>query len=172
MSWWKTALYDTCSLITLDKLLLERPLLSKQFPKSILALEVSFTVDELRQDTSERIRKLVTICPLPSPTKLVGLRIATGLAQSLSKMEMLIYATAIHTKPSIVTPNKRLAKAVKKKGIAVGNMATILKELVAAKKLSKKLCEQLLIELAARNDYLLRTPSPTWEDLNNYSFPD
>ncbi len=32
MSWWETALYDTCSLITLDKLYQERPSLSQFFP--------------------------------------------------------------------------------------------------------------------------------------------
>ncbi len=31
MSWWETALYDTCSLITLDKLYQERPSLSQFF---------------------------------------------------------------------------------------------------------------------------------------------
>ena len=54
MTWWKKALYDTCSLITLDKLLLERAALVRHFPKSILALEKSFTVDQLRKDAAPR----------------------------------------------------------------------------------------------------------------------
>ncbi len=39
MSWWKTAIYDTWSPITLDKLLQERRSLSHFFPKEVLALE-------------------------------------------------------------------------------------------------------------------------------------
>lgn len=47
MSWWKTAIYDTCSLITLDKLLQERRSLSRYFPKKLLALEVSLSADQM-----------------------------------------------------------------------------------------------------------------------------
>ncbi|MEY4178982.1 MAG: hypothetical protein RLY70_2556 [Planctomycetota bacterium] len=39
MSWWKTAIYDIWSPITLDKLLQERRSLSHFFPKEVLALE-------------------------------------------------------------------------------------------------------------------------------------
>ena len=40
----------TCSLITLDKLLLERADLTTHFPASIIALEESFSVDQLREE--------------------------------------------------------------------------------------------------------------------------
>ena len=39
MSWWTTAIYDTCSLITFDKLLQESRSLARCFPKKLLVLE-------------------------------------------------------------------------------------------------------------------------------------
>ncbi|MEY3173130.1 MAG: hypothetical protein RLZZ436_1044 [Planctomycetota bacterium] len=61
MSWWTTAIYDTCSLITLDKLLQERRSLSRCFPKKLLALEVSLTADQMYADTATRMRELVNL---------------------------------------------------------------------------------------------------------------
>ena len=73
MSWWKTALYDTCSLITLDKLLQDRPSLSRRFPKKLLALEVSLSADQMDADTAKRLKVIVEVCPLPTPTELASL---------------------------------------------------------------------------------------------------
>ena len=41
MPWWDNALYDTCSLITLDKLLLDRPERAYHF-RHVLAIELAF----------------------------------------------------------------------------------------------------------------------------------
>jgi len=41
MPWWDNALYDTCSLITLDKLLLDHPELA-HYSRHVVALEASF----------------------------------------------------------------------------------------------------------------------------------
>ncbi len=41
MSWWSNALYDTCSLITLDKMFLDHPEMEDHF-QGIMALEASF----------------------------------------------------------------------------------------------------------------------------------
>ena len=73
MTWWKSALYDTCSLITLDKLLLERAKMVRHFPKRILALEKSFSADQMRAATVKRTRKQVTIQELPSPMDLTAI---------------------------------------------------------------------------------------------------
>ena len=171
MSWWKTALYDTCSLITLDKVLLDRPSLSRQFPSTILALDESFTTDQMEDESTERMRERVTIQALPSPTELAALLSATQLSRALSAVDTLVYATSVHVQLSVVTADKRLARAVKKKGLQVGNMAIILKELVAADLLTKKACERVLLALAARNDFILGVPNPTWRGLKDYRFP-
>ncbi len=56
MPWWDNALYDTCSLITLDKLLLDHPELAHYF-RHVVALEASFSADQLREATAQRMRQ-------------------------------------------------------------------------------------------------------------------
>lgn len=172
MSWWKTAIYDTCSLITLDKLLQERHTLSRYFPKKVLALEVSLSADQMNSETADRMRELVEICPPPPLTELANLLSSSGLPKSLSDVDKVIFASAVHSDLAVVTGDKRLAKAVRRRGLDVGNMATILLELVQSKKLKSSSVEELLQGLADRKDYLLGKPNPTWNDLKNYTFPD
>ncbi len=169
MTWWNTALYDTCSLITLDKLLLERPGLVRHFPTSILALEESFTEDQLRAETIGRIRPRVTVCALPPLQDLAGILSATRLSKALAVVDTLVYATAIHGRHAVVTADKQLTRALRSAGIRVGNMALILHDLVLAKSLSEQVCENLLLRLVARNDFLLGTPTPTWAALSDYA---
>jgi hypothetical protein len=172
MSWWKTALYDTCSLITLDKLLQEKRTLSRYFPTKVLALEVSLSADQMYPETADRVSELVEICPPPPITELTKLLSSSGLTKSLSDVDKLVFASAVHSKLAVVTGDKRLAKAIRKRKLNVGNMALILKELVQTKKLKSSLVEELLQSLAGRKDYLLGIPNPTWNDLKNYTFPD
>ena len=172
MSWWTTAIYDTCSLITLDKLLQERRSISRYFPKKVLALEVSLSADQMYSETAERMGELVEICPPPPLTELASLLSTSGLPKSLSDVDKLVFATAVHTEIAVVTGDKRLAKAVRKHGQDVGNLALILQELVLTNKLRSSLVEKLLQGLADRKDYLLGIPNPTWSDLKSYTFPD
>ena len=96
MSWWKKALYDTCSLITLDKLLLQRAAIARHFSSSIMALEESFTADQLREETAKRMRTRVTLCPLPTPAQVASLLASAKLPTAFSEVDRLIYATAVH----------------------------------------------------------------------------
>src|SRR5262245_3216093 len=122
MSWWKTAIYDTCSLITLDKLLQERRSLSRYFPKKLLALEVSLSADQMYEETAERMSEIVEICEPPPLTELANLLSSSGLPKSLSDVDKLVYATAVHAELAVVTGDIGLAKAVRKRGVDVGNM--------------------------------------------------
>jgi hypothetical protein len=65
MPWWDNSLYDTCSLITVDKLLLDHPELAHHFPH-VLAIEASFSADQLRETTAQRMRQRVTLSALPT----------------------------------------------------------------------------------------------------------
>lgn len=172
MSWWKTALYDTCSLITLDKLLQERASLSSLFPNTILGLEESFSAEQMWQDIAARIKPHVVICSLPPPTELARLLSSPSLSKALSEVDKLVFATAVHFGYGVVTGDKPLAKALQKRRVAVGNMALILQELVKTRKLKSSVAEGLLQGLAGRKDYVLGIPNPTWDDLKNYVFPD
>ena len=171
MSWWKTALYDTCSLLTLDKLLLESPGLSRQFTKNALALDESFAPQQMSEETAERLRQQVVLRPLPSQADVARLLSSVRLSDALSDHDKLIFATAAHSKLAVVTSDRRLARAIQRKKLAVGNMALVLKNLVELRKLGKRACEKLMQNLANRQDYLLRIPNPTWNDLKSYTFP-
>ena len=172
MNWWKTALYDTCSLITFDKLLQDRPSISRWFPKKLLALEVSLSTDQMYAETAERMKKVVHLCPLPSPDELAHLLSSASLGKSLSDVDKLVYVTAVHSELAVVTGDKRLAKAVRKQGLHVGNMAIILQELARTKKLKPSAVEKMLEGLAVRKDFLLGISEPTWDVLKDYTFPD
>lgn len=170
MNWWKSALYDTCSLITLDKLLQNRPSLSRWFPKKVLALEVSLSEDQMYAATAKRVMDFVELCPLPTPTELANLLSSPGLSKAFSDVDKLVFATAVDAHIAVVTGDKRLAKAVQGKGLKVGNMALILQELVKTGKLKSTAVEKMLQALADQKDYLLQ--EPTWNYLKDYKFPD
>jgi hypothetical protein len=171
MSWWTTALHDTCSLITLDKLLLESPDLSAHFPPGFLAIEESFTADQMRAETVGRMRGMATLQALPSPSDLAAVLKGARLSRALAAVDLLVYATAVHSRVALVTADKRLARAVHAKGLKVGNIAVILKELVVGRRLTQRACEELLLGLATRKDLILGIPNPTWDDLKDYRFP-
>lgn len=158
MSWWTTALYDTCSLITLDKLLLEPAALVRHFPKSILALERSFSGDQLRQDTARRMRGRVTIQGLPSTAELRRILSSAGLPKALAQVDTLVYATAVHFGLSVVTADRQLGRAIRDAGLPVADMASILRELVRSGKLTASECQRLLQRLAARRDFYTGGP--------------
>lgn len=172
MSWWKTALYDTCSLITLDKLLLDDPSLSEFFPEKVWVLKESLNADQMRVETSERLRNRTEFCSLPPPAKLAKLLSSPSLSKTLAFVDTLVYATAVESRLAVVTGDKRLAKAIKQQGLDVGNMALILQELVLKKKLGSDAVELALQRLVARHDFLLGVHNPTWADLKSYTFPD
>jgi len=172
MIWWKRALYDTCSLITLDKLLLERAALVRHFPKSILALEESFSADQLRKATARRMKGRVTIHELPTTTELTRILSSAGLPEGLAEVDTLVYATAVHYGLSVVTADRQLGRVIRDARLQVANMALILRDLVHARKLTVSGCERLLQGLTDRNDLVLGTPSPTWAELEKHKFPD
>lgn len=173
MQWWQTALYDTCSLITLDKLLLVQPGMARHFPATIMALEAAFSLDQLRTDTIERMQPRVTICPMPEPGELDRILAVAEIPKSLSTVDSLVYATLIHARKAVVTADKRLARMIQAKGHTVGNMAMILRDLVADKAITEAGCVKLLHELAKHNDLIIRgMMKPRWADLRDYTFPD
>lgn len=172
MSWWQTAIYDTCALITLDTLLQIRPRLARHFPQPVPALEVSFSRDQMRETTAHRLRERVTMIELPPLAVLAEVWATSRLPKSLSQVDQLLFAAAIHRHSPVVTGDVRLAKAVRDKGLMVGNIALILKELVQTRTLTSDDVDSLLQDLADRNEFILGLPRPTWNDLKDYSFPD
>lgn len=170
MSWWKKALYDPCSLVTLDKILLDRPKMSVHFSKGVLALEEGFHAERMEDETIRRIRKRVTLISAPSEA---GTILAiSNLPRSISDIDRMVYATAVQSSLSVVTADERLAKALSRKSLRVGNMAIVLRALVENRAITRKASETILIALAARHDFLLRHPKPCWKHLKAHTFPE
>jgi len=170
MSWWSDALYDTCSLITLDKILLDHVEIAAHFP-SILALEKSLSGDQMREDTATRVRGRANIQDLPTVSELATILAAANLPKSLADADQLIYATAVHHKLRVVTGDKGLAKKLRQAKCRVGNVALVLQELVVTKAIAEGACETILNDLVVRSDIILGKEPPTWKSLQKHTFP-
>ena len=172
MSWWKTAIYDTCSLITIDKICSEGVQFENLFPSSLLALEASFSDDGMYQTTAERMRSRVKFVELPPLHDFERILNGASLPLSLSEVDRSLFATCLHTNLPVVTGDRQLAKAITQNGLAVGDVPTILKDLVRARKLSQSGVMALIQKLAKKREFILRVPNPNIEDLRRHSFPD
>ena len=170
MCWWTSALYDTCSLITLDKLLQCRMSVRRHL-QPIVALEESFSADQMRVEAASRLRGRVTICPLPLPMELAALLAAGNLPRALSDVDKLVFATAVHQQIPVVTADRRLARVILARKLPVGDMALILRRMVVTNRMSRKICEGILNDLASMDDFLLGTTNPTWTMLRSHTFP-
>ncbi len=171
MDWWNQAIFDTCSVITLDKIRQIDPKIGKCFPKTIRVIDATFAEDQLREDTVNRMRPVVTVCDTPSSKALLEIYKEHRLSKSLSEVDKLLFATALYHNLSVVTADRQLGKAIKAVSLNVADMATLLRELVQNKKISRSACETLLAELAKRMDLILGTTTPSWNDLRSHSFP-
>ena len=165
--WWTDALYDTCSVITVDKMLLDDPSLVRFFP-SMTTIEPCLATDNLNADVAERMRPHLALAELPGLDDI--LRLTAGLPNSLSETDRVVFATAAHLKRSVVTGDKDLARALQRLKLAVGNIAMIIKELVESALLSTADCDKILAALDARKDAILPRPQ-TWVRLKTYRFP-
>jgi hypothetical protein len=135
MPWWTNALYDTCSLITLDKILLDHPEIEAHV-QPILSIEPCFQADQLRQE------------------------------------DTFIYATAVHYQYTVITGDKRLAQALVRECLRVGNVALMLKTLVSNQVVSETACNAILADLVTRHDFILPPNRlQTWATLRRYTFP-
>ena len=171
MTWWDNALYDTCSLITLDKLLLDHPELAHSF-RHVVALEASFSADQLRETTTQRMRQRVTLSAMPRASDVARILATAGLPRALADVDRLVYATAVHQGMTVVTGDIRLARALTRHGQYVGNMALILKTLVTTHGFAITACDAILADLVKRHDFLLPANAPqTWATLQSYAFP-
>ena len=135
MPWWNDALYDTCSLITLDKVFLDHPEMETHF-RGILAIEANFRSDQLRKATASRMQPRVTYLDAPAVPDLTNILAAARLPKVLAQVDKLVFATAVHHGLTVVTGDKSLAQAVAQKGLYVGNIALALKTLVVSRVLS------------------------------------
>jgi predicted nuclease of predicted toxin-antitoxin system len=170
VNWWDKALFDTCSLITLDKINLDHPEIMKHF-ETVRVIEPSLSSDNLYLATAERLRKFVHPIELPSVTVIAEILQHAQLSCSIAQVDQLIYAVAIHGSYAVVTADKDLAETMIKKGLHVGNMAIILHELFLDNKLKENQCNTIINDLAKRSDYILPPHDLSCHALKKFRFP-
>lgn len=172
MSWWKRAICDTCSLLTVHALLSNDSAFQRHFPTTMLALERSFSVDQMCEKTASRIRSRVTIQPLPPNSDLKKLAtVQRRLPLKLPEIDLLVLATALHYKLPVLTNCQQTARELRRKRLHAEDIASVLRELATSKRISHRNCQKALIALVKSNHLLLRTPLPTWELLSKHRFP-
>lgn len=153
MSWWNEALYDGCSLVKLDTVLLGNAGLRPHFP-TILALQASFAVGQVREERAARIRRFIRSCSLP-PVKELRRILAVGrLPLALADVDRLVYATAVYHQHPVITGDGNLVAALAKSKLRADSIAGVLEELVFEGALSQLEREEIVEGLATRKGHL------------------
>ncbi|MBM4320227.1 MAG: hypothetical protein FJ125_09755 [Deltaproteobacteria bacterium] len=169
--WWDDALFDTCSLITVDKVLAIEPVLAAHFSRQ-RCLEANLSGDQLRPDAAARVRQRATLVELPPLTELARHLGSPHQPSSCSRVDRLVYASSRHYCIPVVTADRQLALALAREGLLAGNITCALRDLVLARYLSETRVVELLRALVAAREHLLPdSASPIWEALRTYSFP-
>jgi hypothetical protein len=106
---------------------------------------------------------------LPSPTELANLLLAASLPKTLSNVNKQIHATAVRSEIAVVTRDRGLARAIRQRKLNVGNVASVLQDLVETKKL--RLTDELSKEASNANVKLvLRAEFDSYLDVGGDQF--
>jgi hypothetical protein len=152
MSWWNEALYDTCSLVTLDAVLRDHAEARPHFP-AILAVQASLAAGHVRKETAARIAQFARLCCLP-PVKELNRILSVGrLPLAFADVDRLIYAAAVYHRHHVITGDGNLAAALAKCHLRAGTLARALKELASKGVLSEPEHEEIVTGLAARKRF-------------------
>ncbi len=169
MKWWHNTLFDTCSLITLDHILVDHGDFKKYF-KGIYAIEECLTEDNLLAETSDRIRGFVEIRELPSPKQLSQILVKAKLSPKLAGIDSLVFACGVHHQLRIITGDKLLAINSRNAKIDFGNLAMVLRDLYVGNAISKKKCNDILESLLQKNDFIIGPQKMAVDFLVSYKF--
>lgn len=169
--WWHEAIFDTCSLITLDKMFQDDPELEVFFPRLRSIVEV-FSSDNLKAEIRDRMRPRCEIVEGPGVERFLEILTGANAPLGMSDVDRLVYAASIHLKTGIVTGEKPMAKLCIREKVEVGNIATILQDLVTGGEITQSRCSQILLNLTRRGDYFLPSQdTQNWQSLKDYRFP-
>src|SRR3954470_12357593 len=109
---WKTALYDTLSLVMLDGALQRDSDLAGRLP-GILAIEESFLPCHVRGDIAERMRTRTEVVLLPGPAVISGVLRKLRLPITIAGIDALTFVAAVHYDVAVVTSDARLEGALR-----------------------------------------------------------
>jgi hypothetical protein len=124
---WKSALYDTYSLVTLDALLQRDPKVAGKLP-GMLAVEESFEPRRMRSETADRLRTRTEVLQLPAPTVVAAILQGARLPVTIAEIDALIYVAAIHYEVPVVTGDERFEDVLRIAKVAVNQLAVLLQE--------------------------------------------
>lgn len=124
---WKTALYDTFSLVVLDELFQRDPVEASRLP-SILAIEESFSPSQMRGGIAERMRSRAEVLRLPGPLILSAILSHARLPVTIAEIDTLIFAAAVHYQVAVVTADERLEEALRAAPVAVNHITVLFQE--------------------------------------------
>ena len=124
---WKTALYDTHSLVTLDALLQRDSGIAGRLP-GILAVEESFSPRHMRADTADRMRPRTEVLRLPAPTIVAGVLLRARLPITIAEIDSLVFVAAVHYDVPVVTGDERFEGVLRVARVTVSQMAVLLQE--------------------------------------------
>ena len=127
--------------------------------------------DGLREETRVWFGERISLVEAPDHITLATILLKAGLPRSLAGMDSLLYATAVHHGMKIMTGDRLLARHLGSSGLLAGNVALALKDLTSSEEISVLKCEQILLHLYERHEFILGNLEPTWSSLDCYSFP-
>jgi hypothetical protein len=128
---WTDALYDTCSLAILGRILLDHPEECATFA-SVWGIAESLSPARMRPLTAARLRSTIQLCGLPSVSELTRILARASFPPAVAEVNRLTYAAAVYHRHHVVTADKILAAALVKARLEVGNPDVVLKGLVQA----------------------------------------
>lgn len=152
MSWWNEALYDTCSLVTLDAVLQDHAEARPHFP-AILAVQASLAAGHVRKETAARIAQFARLCCLPPVKELKRILLTGRLPLGLADVDRLTYAAAVYHRHYVVTGDANLVIALTRANLRAGSLIGVLNELVVTGALSEPEHEEIVAGLAARKRF-------------------
>jgi hypothetical protein len=135
MSSWNKALYDTCSLVILGKILLNRADVRARFC-SVHAVEASLCPARMLPRTAAILRATIRPCSLPPLGELRRILLGASFPLAVAEVDQLTYAAALHHRLNVVTADRNLAGALARKRIKVTSPELVLKDLIQAGALS------------------------------------
>ncbi len=124
---WKTALYDTLSLVMLDEIFQRDSGVSGRLP-GIFAVEASFLPTHMRVQTAERMKSRSEILHLPGFGIVSGILRDARLPITMAEIDRLVFAAAVHYEVAVVTGDERFEGALRSAQVPVSHLTAFLRK--------------------------------------------
>lgn len=137
---WKKSLFDTCSLVAVDRLLRGRHGLSRHLPKRIRSLDESLQPAQLSSETAERLRKRTDLLSAPSPQAFIRILRDAKFTAAASDYERQMFAAAVHHDLPVVTGERELSEELRNYGREAASFVGVLWTLASTGQITQPQC--------------------------------